>query len=88
MKYILHPISVILFSILIGGVSNAFKKSLWLACLLPPLVVILLIGYHEFSTPYKGGGFDFWPIAMIVAGGIASVSGCIGYCLTNLWRNR
>ena len=66
-------------SALIGGLSAWYLAgpSSWLvASLLPPSLLLGWLLTIEYLLPYRGGGASMWPIALVVGGTAAALTGC------------
>ncbi len=82
METLLIWLAVITPSVLWGAFC-AFKikskYAAYIAWVIPWFVLLGFILYSEYFTPYQGGGASMWPIAQLVGGTVAAVSGHQSY---------
>jgi hypothetical protein len=83
---------LIIPSLIVGALCGLFAKRKVLGVLLalgiPWIGLLSFLLYNEYFVPHKGGGASMWPIAQIVGGTIAAISGFISFLLIRFLRQR
>ena len=68
-----------------------FPRKLWaglVSIFAPWLTLLAFLLYNEYCVPYKGGGFSFWPISLVLHGTVLALCGGVSYLVISLNRKR
>lgn len=70
------------------GLKFSGKVGLALSVIVPWLTLLLWLLLSEYVLPYRGGGASMWPIAQLIAGTVAAITGLISFVLTQKIKSK
>lgn len=73
---------------LAGALIRPRKKAILAGAAIPWFGVLAWLLYHEYFVPYAGGGASMWPVALIVGGTFAAITGAMTAGFVNRRRGQ